>query len=361
MNIYNKTYFAILLIFFSLFFLFNFYSCDDGPSAPRNNEIPSFTWVVDTISYPGSFQTLMYTIWGNSEEDLYIAGHNNRGLGKAFHYNGTEWLSFLPIVPIGFNTYNFASSRSIGDVTLLFGSALFFSDDTIVNISDSSLILSYASDNWSVSKLGGGEPIESISGSFSEKLYAVGRNLTFLEFNNNEWHKKPDILPIPKFFETKTITDILVDQFENTFMLVFCYNGDPHIRKNYFLKEVNSQWIIEDSLDSILEYPSYGSKFLEDRKNNAIYSYNPGIYLYNNSSWSSIWENNELITTIELTEDGNIFAAGYSLYYYNGANWIEYEFFRDKFGLARDILILQDKIVVLFSNSKESFVIWGDK
>ncbi len=63
----------------------------DSPEEPPK-EIPkdprTYTWTVDTIAYPGSFQTTMRAIWGSAPNDVYVVGHNERGgLGKMFHYD----------------------------------------------------------------------------------------------------------------------------------------------------------------------------------------------------------------------------------------------------------------------------------
>ena len=67
MNIYNKTYLAILLFFSSLFILLNFSSCDDGPTEP--NVEPGrrdYTWTRDTLKIEEfEFDMLsMRAIWG---------------------------------------------------------------------------------------------------------------------------------------------------------------------------------------------------------------------------------------------------------------------------------------------------------
>ena len=84
----------------------------------------------------------MMTIWGNSINDLFIAGHNNRGIGKAFHFDGKSWEDFLPIIPEPFDTYSFYNSLDLGDELFLCGSAHYISNDSIIQITDSSLILS---------------------------------------------------------------------------------------------------------------------------------------------------------------------------------------------------------------------------
>ncbi len=233
----------------------------------------------------------------------------------------------------------------------------FFKNDTVFSISDSSLILSYKENQWKISLLGGGRPIETISGSKNGKIYAAGRDLTFFSFENGIWRKKGIDISIPLFYETKSISGILVDQNQQGYMFIFCYNGNPYMEKKYFLKEEDDKWSVIDSIESPLAITRFGSKFWESN-NGTIYSYNPGIYKYL-STWSNIWNKNELITTMKTTSRGNIFAAGKGVYFYDGSKWTEYKEFYNKFGLARDILILKNTVLILFSNSNNSFVLKG--
>ena len=61
----------------------------DAPSKnPRQ-----YTWTIDTIAYsnPGSSQTLLKRIWGSSDRDVYVVGHNDLGAGNMYHFNGQAW------------------------------------------------------------------------------------------------------------------------------------------------------------------------------------------------------------------------------------------------------------------------------
>jgi len=66
----------------------------------KNNPIDSpiknpreYTWTIDTLAYPGSYQTLMYAIWGSSASNIYVVGHNDQTLGSMWRYDGKRWSS----------------------------------------------------------------------------------------------------------------------------------------------------------------------------------------------------------------------------------------------------------------------------
>jgi hypothetical protein len=332
-------------------------NCD--PTSPLKVEKhPVLKWEVDTIAYPGSFQTSMMTIWGNSISDLWVAGHNNRGYGKIFHFDGTGWKDVLPIPPGIIDSYSFYTSLNLNDETFLCGDAIDLINDS--TLSHSSLILSYKSDQWNISKLGEGGPILSIAGDKHGKLYASGVDLTLFIYENNLWKLKNVEVGIPLNYETKNINSILVDQNQNTYLLIYCYNTIPYVSYNYFVKETETGWVKVDSFNTDIS-SRWGLNFWESPEGD-IYSYNPGIYRYNNKNWNSVFNNDEIINAMQGTSSKNIWAAGYGVYHFNGSEWYEYELsnqFGIKYGLARNILLIENNVFILFSNSFQSYVLKG--
>src|SRR4030042_6127344 len=49
------------------------------------------TWTVDTLRYPESVQTLMFSIWASSPSDVWICGHNSSSRGSLWHFDGISW------------------------------------------------------------------------------------------------------------------------------------------------------------------------------------------------------------------------------------------------------------------------------
>src|ERR1041384_396670 len=58
------------------------------PPPPGKND---YLWTVDTLAYPGSFQTNMHAMYANSATNVYIVGHNDLGAGQMYHFDGTRW------------------------------------------------------------------------------------------------------------------------------------------------------------------------------------------------------------------------------------------------------------------------------
>ena len=61
------------------------------PAEPPPKDPRTYTWTVDTLSHPGSYQTEMLDIWGSSSTDVYTVGHNDQNSGLIWHFNGSGW------------------------------------------------------------------------------------------------------------------------------------------------------------------------------------------------------------------------------------------------------------------------------
>ena len=74
--------------------------CRKSPVEPVIPKDPrTYTWTIDTLSYPGSAQTIMQSIWGSSPSDVYVVGHNDGGYGKMYHFDGKMWTPVVLYFP----------------------------------------------------------------------------------------------------------------------------------------------------------------------------------------------------------------------------------------------------------------------
>ncbi|MCP5061167.1 MAG: hypothetical protein GY936_01720, partial [Ignavibacteriae bacterium] len=84
-----------LLLFFvfllTSLFMLNFSSCDTTDPPPPTKSPRNYTWSVDTLDLPITFQISMRSIWGSSENDIYTCGHVSGSLGDLWHYDGKQW------------------------------------------------------------------------------------------------------------------------------------------------------------------------------------------------------------------------------------------------------------------------------
>ncbi len=83
------TFALLVIISFSLLTCGN-----NGTAPPTDGVLPGkrdYVWNIDTIAYPGSYQTNMQSMWAASANNIYIVGRNDQNRGKMYHYDGVRW------------------------------------------------------------------------------------------------------------------------------------------------------------------------------------------------------------------------------------------------------------------------------
>ena len=81
-----------LLILVSFIDLILFVGCKNNGTAPPVIKNPrDYSWTIDTLSFQGSAQTMMTSLWGSSPTDVYAVGHNDQSIAVMWHYDGKSW------------------------------------------------------------------------------------------------------------------------------------------------------------------------------------------------------------------------------------------------------------------------------
>jgi hypothetical protein len=65
-------------------------------------------WTIDTLSYPGSDQTIMTSMWASSSRDVWITEHNDRSKGNLWHFNGNKRSDYVLSADIERSPLSFA-------------------------------------------------------------------------------------------------------------------------------------------------------------------------------------------------------------------------------------------------------------
>ena len=147
--------------------------CKDEPTRPpdnKNNDPRKYTWTIDTISYPGSNQTLMRDITClDSSNDAYIVGFNDQMIGNVYHFSGTTWEPIRLVTYVGGSIdggVNFSSIFCFSKNNIwIVGKRLYQNSSQSSIFSDSSLILQYDGIKWKEYKVHGGIELRSICGA----------------------------------------------------------------------------------------------------------------------------------------------------------------------------------------------------
>ncbi|MBI5217140.1 MAG: hypothetical protein HY960_15395, partial [Ignavibacteriae bacterium] len=152
----NHSLFLIVKVILLIILILVSFSCEEDETQPDETPKPGkrdYTWTVDTLAYPGSFQTLMQDIWASSPTDVYVVGHNDQNRGQMYHFNGVQWspVKLLVIEGGGVTTgpidlgaiYGFAAN----DIYAV-GERIYQNPSPPPNFLDSSLIIHFDGRQW---------------------------------------------------------------------------------------------------------------------------------------------------------------------------------------------------------------------
>ncbi|TAK66759.1 MAG: hypothetical protein EPO24_01225 [Bacteroidetes bacterium] len=283
-----------------------------------------YTWTVDTLAYPGSFQTNMYDMWASSSKDVYVVGHNDRGYGKMYHYDGNSWSPVkllviegggVPTAPIDLSgVFGFAPN----DVWAV-GEHIYQNPNPPPNFLDSSLIIHFDGTSWKEIPVAKGRQLSCVWGSAPSDVWFGGAWGSLYHFDGIRCTKM--------FFDTLTSFNFMTgfssssvyatcarkidfDTIEDSlFYLLYHYDG--------------TSWMPVDSF-MITPYNvsrKFGLSLWASPQGN-LYSATYGVYRFlGNGSWQQLVESDVPIRVWGSSEI-NIFAVGRKIYHWNGNDWI---------------------------------------
>ena len=314
-------------------------SCKDkGTEPPLPLKNPrEYTWTIDTLAYPGSFQTAMRDIWGSSPTDVYVVGHNDRGFGKMFHYDGKEWK------PVGLN-YPIEGGAIEGPIDL---SAIYgFSKNDIwavgkrIDINpnppphflDSSLIIHFDGKQWRDQTILRGRSLWSISGSAPNDIWTCGTDGTLYHFDGNTWRRGSVVVSVPTD-GSFLLWDIQAKSPSEVYMIGNVTQNALARITTFFLMRKNGEWSL---VDSFFTEPGriavkFGQNGLWVSPEGTLYSFGPHIFRWTGSSWVKVYETLDALKKMAGTSERNMFAVGIlgKILHYNGIDWYEFKELRN--------------------------------
>ena len=313
------------------FFLFVFatlqailISCNSNPTeAPFEPYNPDFVWTADTIAYPNEFQTIMYSIWGNSPTNLYMVGHCTASKGVMWHYDGNSWQpvnlfkdiaqSSITLYAItGSSGYNMwaVGSRNIG-----------FENDQLIA---KSLIIRFDGFNWNEITNSGTSPLRNIWME-NESSYWIGGYTNPINILNNSEHiyKVRDSFPYLEGYHLAGIGKI-----NDEYVAIaerWTDNGHTQVVYDYRKKEDQDNFVCRDSF--VVNSSNWNYKWGEYgllTVNNKLFSYgSDGVFEWTVNKWQKKKETGFNIYGMFALNDKEIFAYGDNslIYFFDGTNW----------------------------------------
>jgi hypothetical protein len=337
--------------------------CKDEATKPPEEPVKgprTYNWTIDTLSYPGSIQTVMSDIWASSPSDVYVVGHNDQpGPGTMFHYDGKKWST------THFHAAEGGAIDGAVDLSAIYGfssndiyavgSRLYTNNTTIRN---SSLIIHFDGIKWTEISIAHQEKLVSIFGASSSDIWAGGRQGTLYHYLNGVWSNIPfdSTVGFAQFVGVSR-TEIYarctreidkVQPLDSTQYLIYKFNG--------------FNWSVIDSFYQVP--PTYLEKFglkLWITSDDQLYSAGQKIYKWIGVNWTQMFNSGHTFYTLYGTSENNIFAVGYGnqCYHYNGNDWFSFERFKDsnKYGIS--IWCNKEEAFLLSSDGSKSYIYHG--
>lgn len=306
-----------------------FYSCKSNPVDQQIN-FNNFTWKADTLDYPGSMQTLMYSIWGSSAENIYTCGHNDQGHGQLWYFGGSKWTEKylyddVPTLgPTEFQRlFGFASNEIWAGGSRLYvhtgphpGQSALYPTPKIIRFNGSKWIDEKSDTDTST--------IYDIHGTDRNNLWACGSSGVLYKYSSGNWNKVQIFNDINR--QKKIQFNCVKTDGNNIFLF-----GERSIYSSadyweYFIILNNNKINYIDSfrVNSSTTVYNWGYKVYLSESGRLYSAGYGGIYEWTNNKWEKIYQCYYYIQDMKEI-NGMLIAVGSSgaIIYNNGTNWTQ--------------------------------------
>lgn len=328
MTIANRPFIQLSIIPFVIILFFTAGSCHDegGPCTicpPPIKDPSDYVWSLDTLAYPGSFQTTMVDIWGSAPNDIYAVGHNELSRGTMWHFDGNVWTSVKiaaieggPVV----GSYDFTAIYGFSQNDVWAVGVRFYQNQTpLPKYTDSSLIIHFDGNNWTEHKVTGGGLLTEVFGVSPDDVWVGGGYGTYFHFNGNTWTK----VSMSDSLHCRSISG-----FSSNDVYSLLWKSDLVGQDSIYLAHWNGNaWSIQDSFKMT---GVIADKFGRQRifaLEGELYSAGRGVFKKTNTGWENIFSPSGTFSMDVFGVSLNsLFVVGTygGASYFNGQAWMGY-------------------------------------
>lgn len=324
-----------------------------GPDDPKLGK-RDYVWSIDTLTYPGSFQTNMRSMYGTGSDNVYIVGHNDINRGKMYRYNGQQWSAVVLTASEG------GSIQGAIDLTEIHGSGPndiwavgeeTYYDPITMQFSDSSLIIHYDGSQWRKVNIPKRRALYCVWAVAPNQVFAGSADGVLYQYDGASW----TTFELGEFFFSSiagiSVTQAYAMGHRNEVVPPIDSSGSFLFRFN------GNSWVVIDSVMSIPGSPPRHFGFRLISYSGSLYSSGLDIYKYENSVWRKLFDGP--VATFSAFGSNNIIAVGESVFHFNGQDWYEYLQFRTSDAGYWGCYFSGEEVFVVGTNGFISFILHG--
>jgi hypothetical protein len=250
-----------------------------------------------------------------------------------WHYDGNNWTN------VHLNTSEGGQIDGAIDLTSVYGFSstdIYAAGEKLIGENpnppptfiDSSLIIHYDGSTWRQVNIHNGGSLNDIYGSSPNNIWAAGLGKNTFHYTGSGWETDSIKINVPDGFDFQVNT--ISSYNSNFYFMGYGNNNNTAESIFYFFKQVNTTWVMQDSFITYANGSISGNPFgarLNQSSLPDLYSNGYGIFKYNNSSWSNIFNSVYPLSSMWGTSNNNIFTVGMAgrEYQYNGIDWKQIE------------------------------------
>lgn len=324
MNNYSKYFRKIFLVSSFLFIILYLTSCDNGTDPPPTKSPRNYTWTVDTLGLPNTFQTLMSSIWGSSSNNIYTCGHNSGnifGKGELWYYNGETWIASDYAQNLEYPGYLREVHGSSEDNIWCVGYKS--TQDIHSNKIEIPYIIQFNGNSWIRHDVDSRSRAYSVHAISKNDVWVSGYDGIVYHYNNNIWEL--DTIKIQRSENDFFIVNSFAKYKDEIYATGYKRTSGTAYTQYYFFKKENNSWIELDAFSDETYNYKFGSRLKVISPNQLLSYGSGGIYIWKNSTWAIYYSTPFSVSGIFAQGENNIIAVGDfdTRYHYNGNNWQE--------------------------------------
>jgi len=300
-----KTNFMISFLFAVAAVIFQ-WNCKHNPVEPPAHNSRDYNWTVETISYPGSGQTMMMDLYAADAKNIWVVGHNAASMGQMYYYDGHGWT----LVKLSFGSMDLAAVTGFNKDNVWAVGVKWPQGSPQVG-----LIIHYDGKNWIEMSPEGINTLVSVWGNGPNDVWFGGLAGSLLHFDGSSI--RPDSVPhaIPPDGGWGFYAGAGKSNDDAYAVLV----GEPltnHVAWSYTFNRRSGTWVFIDSSNGYINslwYSPWGK----------LYRTGAGIGYWSPLGWNYL-NLYGFTRGIYGVSDDNLFAVGSSVWHWNGVDWYEF-------------------------------------